>query len=258
MKLKLEKNIKETLKSPKNILIKRSLPHKEYNSINITHDSNVAVFPELGIAFNRIKKSGNTTICLFLLDLTNKVAGYNVEVSKDNINSLRDLPLSEVKKFADYFSFVISRDPYARSLSAFVQQVGKRQQPRNQDIAGAGNDSPQGFLEFLRYLDSGGINYGNRHFWRQVDLLYQPKEMYSYVGKLENLVADMREILTLNNINSSCAEELCAPHEKEQQQQLKITSASKNLEVYYTEEAKSIVRRIYAADFATFGYDQSF
>lgn len=252
----IQKNINDALIYPKKVYIKSSFRDKKYNLKNLTHKSNVAVFPELGIAFNRIKKSGNTTIGLFLIEVTNKIVLTNYAVAKEGLMSPQELPLSDIKKFPEYFSFVIVRDPYTRALSTFLQKLGKRQPEKYKTIPGSGNDSREGFLDYLRFLEEGGL-YVDRHFWPQVDLLYQPVEQYSYVGKLESLVTDMRHILSLNKIEQVYADKLSSPHELEKDNKSRITSAKNSLEKYYTEEAKSIVSRLYSLDFKCFNYSLS-
>lgn len=248
-----KKNIKDAYCAPKKTFIKSTLKKTDYDLNNLTHKSNVAVFPELGISFNRVKKSGNTSICLFLIEVTNQVAQTDYAVSKESIRSPQELSFSAIKQFPNYFSFVISRNPYTRALSTFLQKLGERQPKKYRHVPGAGIDSPEGFLRYLKYLEREGL-YQDRHFWPQSNLLYQPLDKYSYVGSLEDLSSDMRQILMLNGIDSFYAEELINPHRSEQNDKTRITSAKTKVNMYYTEEAASIVSRLYASDFDIFGY----
>lgn len=117
---------------------------------------------------------------------------------------------------------------------------------------GFGNSTPEGFHAFLSFLDKGGL-HRDRHFWPQSDLLYQPVENYSRVARLENLVADMRIILTETGQDPALAELLARPH-KVEAGTTKITSATSKLGSFYKPSSTALVRKLYAADFEKFDY----
>lgn len=250
---RFHKNLKDMARAPNKLYIKRHFPEDRYVIRNLLHVNCVAVFPELGIVFNRIKKAGNSTICLFLLEVSNRVANTEYAISKESAPTPVDLSKATIDQFSDYYSFVVVRDPYVRALSTFLQKLGKRCPKKYQGIPGGGQDTPQGFLDFLIYLESGNLYY-DRHFWPQVDLLYQPVHQYNYVGKLENLVSDMRNILAHKQIEPSLADGLEKPHHSEIGNSDRITSSQNKLADYYTSEARQKVYRLYQNDFKAFDY----
>lgn len=228
------------------------LRRHRYNYSILFHPSHVAVFPDLNICYNRIKKSGNTTVSAFLSDLAANFQSESTKGFKEALVKPGSMPIRQLKHLPSYYSFVVVRDPYSRVLSAFLQKVAHGRSRKYAYCGGFGNSTPEGFHAFLTFLDKGGL-YRDRHFWPQSDLLYQPVEDYSRVARLENLVADMRIILTETGQDPALAELLARPH-KVEAGTTKITSASSKLAAYYDPNSVALVRRLYAADFEMFDY----
>lgn len=214
--------------------------------------SHLAIFPELKLCFNRIKKSGNTTISAFLSELSTSFNSESESGFKRTLQKPRSMSLSQLKLMPSYYSLVVVRDPYSRALSAFLQKVAHGRSPQYDYCAGFGIATSEGFLAFMKFLDDGGL-YRDRHFWPQANLLYQPLEKYSRVARLEHLVDDMRAVLSDIGQEPALADVLTRPHKVEAGTS-KITSASSKLNMYYTKHSAALVRKLYARDFQMFNY----
>lgn len=229
-----------------------ALRNGPYNVDILLHGSHVVIYPEINVCFNRIKKSGNTTISAFLTDISNNFAKETDKGFKKTLTKPRNLSPKELQNLSSLYSLVVVRDPFSRALSAFLQKVAPGTAQQYSFCAGFGNATAQGFMDFLIFLDKGGL-YKDRHFWPQTDLLYQPLDHFNHVARLETLVADMRTFLTAIGQDPEHAERLARPHKVEAGTS-KITAASSKLEQYYTEPAVALVRKLYARDFELLGY----
>lgn len=229
-----------------------ALRKSHFNVDILFHGSHVAVYPEINICFNRIKKSGNTTVSAFLTDVSNNFEEETAKGFKQSLIKPRNMLPEELKKLTSYYSLVVVRDPFSRTLSAFLHKVAHGRSQKYSFCGGFGETTAQGFMKFLTFLDNGGL-YKDRHFWPQTDLLYQPLDHFNHVAKLETLVQDMRIVLAAVGQDPDHAERLARPHKVEAGSS-KITSASSKLEQYYTEPAVALVRKLYAKDFDLLGY----
>ncbi|WP_296476442.1 sulfotransferase family 2 domain-containing protein, partial [Roseinatronobacter sp.] len=80
-----------------------------YNVDVLLHGSHVAIYPKLNICFNRIKKSGNTSISAFLEELSNN---FEKEIDKGFKSSLvkpKNMKPSDLSSLSTYYSFVVVR-----------------------------------------------------------------------------------------------------------------------------------------------------
>ena len=126
----------------------------------------VAIFPHLGIAFNRLQKNGSSTVMSFLYfaEYGQHVSSLEAKGSAIHLDSLGTrgiLALGRRKRIA------IVRDPFSRTLSAFLQ---KFRSPRFQSRFGSFDLSPEGFSAFLEFLSAGGLR-ANSHWSPQTDRL---------------------------------------------------------------------------------------
>lgn len=218
---------------------------------NFFQEDNVAIFPELGVIFNRIKKSGNTSVCAFLNDVAGGPGFRTADEMKDarRFDSAR---LADIARLGTYKSLIVVRDPYTRILSGFLQKIVLANDERFRRFPGFGEQTDTAFVAFLRYLEENDYG-GNRHFWPQVRLLYQPPDAYTFTAKLETLTGDMADFLSAIGRDPAMAKALEKPHPLEARQAGKITSAGKNRHLI-TDEARELVRRLYREDFETFEY----
>ncbi len=245
----MKANLKLFLKYPQQTLAVRNLG---YNLDILFHDSHVAIFPDIGIVFNRIKKSGNTTVSAFFTEISEKPHERDFKKFKTKIIKPNSSTPKELRNLPSLYSVVVVRNPFSRILSGFLQKVSSGSNLKYREFGGFGKMTVEGFNEFLVSLENGKL-HKNRHFWPQVDLLYQPIERFDYIAKLEYLVNDIRNILSEVGKDPMLANSLVQPHRVEAGT-AKITSASTKLNNYYDEHSTEVVRRIYAADFLAFNY----
>lgn len=172
---------------------------------------------------------------------------------KSRIKKPRDLSLSELRQLEDYHSLAVVRDPYARTLSVFLDKVAPGTNEIFAKCPGFGDATPSGFKLFLSYLENEGTRF-DRHFWPQVDLLYQPIDKFSFIGKLETLSDDLSRFLKRIQLNSFEKDRFAKPHVLEESEPGKITKAKGNLSIFYDNAAERKVEAIYLQDFKSFGY----
>ena len=229
---------------------------------NLNHGDAIAAFPELRVVFNRIKKAGNSSVTAFLWDLAAEERGeraQSIRAAKKTALSPSRANWQEALIMRDYTYFTVVRNPYDRALSAFLQKVSRGQEGndsrkrRFRVVPGWGEPSPEGFAKFVDFLANGGLKH-DRHWWPQVELLIMPFERFDVVGRLETLSDDMARLLEVIGRDPAKAETLKRPHPLEAKQPNKITGATSKRAAYYTPELAATVRRLYAADFETFGY----
>jgi hypothetical protein len=218
----------------------------------------VAIFPDSGLAYNRIKKCANTRIAAFFTDILSGETFDNSLAMKRGLVKPADLSYAELMRIRAYYSVVFVRNPYGRVLSVFLDKLAAGGQSRARTYGrcpGFGDNSREGFLAFLEYLDSGGL-HDNLHWWPQSELLYQPPADFSFIGRLERTVPDMRQILAAIGQDPDLAVALDAPHALEAKRKQAVTAASSRVDDYYTDRGRDIVRQLYSADFDNFDYQK--
>jgi hypothetical protein len=229
---------------------------------NLNNSAAVAAFPELRLFFNRIKKSGNSTVTAFLAELAAEETGRRfgtVRDAKKAALSPARCSWREAREMRDYTRFTVVRNPYDRVLSAFLNKVSLGEEgidsrkPHFRIVPGWGEATPAGFARFVAFLDEGGLRH-DRHWWPQRDLLVMPPERFHLIGRLATLPEDMARLLTMIGRDPERARSLEKPHPLEASQPLKITGATSKRAAFYTPELAATVRRLYEADFETFGY----
>jgi|WetSurSiteA1Bulk_404760.scaffolds.fasta_scaffold28340_1 hypothetical protein len=228
--------------------------------VNPRNNRRAAIYAEKRLIYNRIKKSGNSTILLFLDEIVygTQSSGLSYRTAK-NASVQRtvtpfDLPAGEIRRLDDYYKFTIFRNPYSRCLSMFLNKVAPGASPGYSSVAGFGDKSAAGFEKFVTFLARGGIN-ANPHFYPQTRLLFFEPKYFSQIGKLENLDLELRRVC--KNVNLPYPDNLQAsePHHIDASAQGRITKADEKLKMYYTKELYSRVRDLYISDFEVGRYD---
>lgn len=207
------------------------------------------VYPEAGLVYNRIKKSGSTSIRLFLNDAVSGKEG----VVPHRVIGPMELSAETLRNLRGFYIFTIFRNPYARCLSGFLEKMGSRKKGY-ESFPGFGDPTPDGFRSFVDYLERGGLR-ANRHWWPQVDLLFWPPERFDHIGQLENLENEMRHVLGERGIALPDSLNLTAPHPVEQQRRAKVTRATSKVEAFFTHDLYDRVFSLYQRDFLVGGYE---
>jgi hypothetical protein len=215
----------------------------------------VAVYPELGLIYNRVMKSGNSTLTAFLSDLASGRSYDEIAAMKEDILRPGDMTAAQVLRMRGYYAFTFVRNPYSRMLSSFLHKVAAGENPEYRRVPGFGERSPQAFERFLDWLGEGHLDE-DTHWRPQRGLLYQAPERFDLVGKIERMAQDMGRVLEETGRDPARAEILASPHEIEARAGNKLTSASSQVDAFYTPRSRAAVRRLHAADFEAFGYPE--
>jgi hypothetical protein len=228
--------------------------------VNPRNNRRAAVYVEKRLIYNRIKKSGNSTILLFLDEIIYGAQSSDLNYRTAKTASVQrtvtpfDLPAGEVRRLDDYYKFTIFRNPYSRCLSMFLNKVAPGASSSYLSVAGFGDKSAAGFEEFVTFLAKGGIN-ANPHFYPQTRLLFFEPEYFSHIGKLENLDVELRYVCSSANLPYPDELEASKPHRIDASAQGRITKADEKLRMYYTTDLFERVRALYASDFEVGRYD---
>ncbi len=236
-------------------LIKRKQAKKIIGdrALAITED-NLAFFPEINTAYNRIKKSANTSVFLFFDDLVQKKVPENISAeSRKKARSIRKVPFAQISMLSKCHSFTCVRNPYHRSISGFLDKVGSGYQKNYAEYRGYGDPTASSFLDFLKQIDDWGTERINPHFIPQSNLLFQPIEYFTKVAKVENLQLDMADFLEEIGKDPSHAAKLAQPHQLEKSIPNKITNSHARID-FLNSETKRMIEKIYAVDFENFSY----
>jgi hypothetical protein len=205
----------------------------------------VALFPRFRLAYNRIQKNANSTAMVALHAL--EIGGFETaDGSKDSALHLDKAPLRALSDLEDYMWFVIVRDPYTRTLSAFRDKFGRdkfKQKFRAFDL------TADGFVDFLRWLEAGNLN-ANRHWDLQTRSMVLPLSRYSKVMRFEAFPAGFPVLL--RELDPAVTSEQISRFYDEGTQFRTDSSALERQ--FYTPEARRLVSRIFASDFDVLGY----
>lgn len=209
----------------------------------------VAVIPELGLAYNRVKKNANTTLTLLLRELAGGGAAHR-DIAKWEALTPYDLPLSERRTLAGLHWIVVVRNPYSRVLSAFLDKFREDKYRRSH---GSFELSPVGFAAFVTWLEQGGLGKDG-HWDLQSKLIVGPLDRFDAVIRFESLAADLEAALSGAGVAFDAAR-LRAAYPSDEG---KRTGASGRMDHYYSRALAARVARLYADDFRALGYDDAY
>lgn len=214
---------------------------RDVNRLAMRH---VAVFPNLQLAYNRIKKNANTSTMIHLRRLEADVQ-EDGHLAKANTLHITSAPVKELARLQSYTFFVIARNPYTRLLSAFLSKFGRKDRQyvrrfRYFDL------SPAGFHEFVGWLQDGGLEQ-DKHWDLQSKVLLLPLEKFDVVLRFENYAEEMERLLSFKNLKVPSADTFQLPKGGG-------TKASPLAHSFYTPEVASQVYRMFEADFDTLSY----
>lgn len=229
-------------------------------SVNPRNNMRAAVYVEKRLIYNKIKKSGNSSVLLFLdsivygnRDMESRYKKAKLSV-QERTTSPFDLPSREIRKLDEYYKFTIFRNPYTRCLSMFLHKVAPGRAALFTDVPGFGDNSAAGFGNFVSFLENGGID-SNAHFYPQTCLLFFRPDYFSHIGKLENLDIELKHVCSEVGLAYPADLQASKPHRAEKGGKGKVTNANEKLGIYYTSELFDRVRDLYINDFEIGGYD---
>ena len=218
--------------------------------------SRVVFYPEIKLAYNRIGKSGNSSVVLYLSDALqgkqNETSGYK-ESKKDAIDLGVDLiqlsrDWKKMMRLHQYSFFTVVRNPWSRSLSAFLDKIADGLNEKYAFVDGFGDNSARGFEAFASFLAHGGLR--SNHHWRpQNEILLLPASRFSHICRLEHLAHDLPLALQSTGLTLPPKERLQKPHRIESGQQGKVTNASSRLTSYYSPQTARTIYQLFQDDF---------
>lgn len=229
----------------------RHLPEVEITTRAVKR---LAVFPNLGVVYNRIQKNANTTTML-LLDALEVGRLRTIPETKGQHWLFYRAWLRGGFSLADARYLVVARSPYSRALSSFLfkfshwQKVAMAKYGREFEI------TPAGFVDFLTWLKDGALSR-DPHWDLQVNSLALPVAAFTDIVHAERYEPEMRSFLGRTRlgpegasvcINFDDVRRIGSPH---------ATSAQDKRESFFTPSARRLVGEIFAADFDAFGYDR--
>jgi len=154
------------------------------------------------------------------------------------------------------FTFCFVRNPYTRLLSGYLDKVVRGEPQKNNILEFLGlSDDPAteiAFSTFVRAVCAMRPEQQDAHWRVQYYQTCQTGIDFNFVGKFENLEADLRTVAErlgistfINNKTFGSAGHTSRHH---------ATGAEAKLAHFYTPELKRLVREAYEKDFSAFGY----
>lgn len=212
----------------------RQYPFNRIVSIS-SADSRGCVDFDLGFFCNRIPKAANSSVVTTLarIKLGREVPSKE---AKKIFRTPSQLSGREVAKIPSLFKFAVVRNPYTRTLSAYLDKVERRALRDNRETS---------FREFLKSLKDGEL-YSNGHWAPQSALLLLPLEQFDIIGKVESLDTDLP--LIEEKVQGT------PPREQFKSFLANATGATEKLSAYYDAETADMVRLLYQDDFELFDY----
>lgn len=219
------------------------------DGLNVAASRNVVMFPKLNVAFNRVKKNANsTTVSLLYAMEEGRFAGP--WQAKHHSKYLQKASLPLLMSADRFFYFVIVRDPYSRTLSAFLNKFSK---PSYVDRFGSFDLTPDGFHQFLIWLSNSGLE-SDAHWDFQKKLIMGPLETFDAVLRFENFPNCFENFVRDRDLVMPAAAEkiLAGAHQGTR------TDASRMLEQFYSKDCIEIVSSLYQEDFDFLDYPADF
>lgn len=229
--------------------------------------------PRRRFLFAYVPKVGCTNWKSVLRHLAGHDDYLNPRLAHDRANGgLRYLDLSEgpdraLLRNPEVPKYAFVRDPYSRTLSAYLNKIASRLplQPasdtddhftrvtraidgfrqRKLDTAAHPEVSFEVFLLWLRASLSPWCD--DEHWQKQSALLRWRGVEYSFVGRFERLAEEAP--LLLEKMGATI------PFPSQRDVKFAPTNATDRQDAFYTPRARRLVNKLYAPDFANFGYE---
>lgn len=209
----------------------------------------LTVYPKLSLSFNRVKKNASSTMTFLLREMETGEVETVVDAKKMPRRFV-SASYSDIFGLRKHHFFVITRDPYSRVLSAFLDKF-RRDDYREEH--GKFDLDPEGFASFVNWLAAGGLDK-NLHWDLQKKQLFLPFSSFDSVIRFESLKADTVAMLEANGLRppQGRLDELYPSDIN------KRTSATEKMQAFYSPRVADIVKQLYAEDFDTLGYEKNF
>lgn len=150
----------------------------------------------------------------------------------------------------DYYCFTFVRNPYIRTLSAYLDKIVAQGETEKyahlrQKIREASGVDEVSFESFVTYLERGGL-YKDPHWCPQVALLPLPANRLAFVGKVESLEGDLNEV-----VNIVFGRDV---YKGAKTREVNRQESENKVSLHYSDSLRSRVYKLFEEDFASFGY----
>lgn len=211
---------------------------------------------EWGYCYFRIPKSAGSTIARSLA-YYDPTRVYNPaedirgkQIKKDASYLLAAKTWSLAGLVRKYFLFTFVRNPYTRILSAYLDKIARLentafQSTRDRVMTFSDTRRDLTFETFIRYLEKEGL-YKNPHWIPQIGLLPVRVDQIHFIGKVENLDNDLRQVMNRIYGEGVYQESLTRQHGR--------TDSTGKMMQYYDRKLLDRVYQLYQLDFASFSY----
>lgn len=223
--------------------------HPTANDLKLSwRDARGAIDFDTGAFYNRVPKAANSFILLELFKLKS-VETVPDKTVKKRYRRPSQLNVEEARRFDRLFKFTFVRNPYARTLSAYLDKV----QRKGMIIRRIARDRVPTFAEFCAYLADGGLN-DNIHWAPQSSIMLLPVDAFDYVGKIENMDVDLPAVMShlIDRTGRTRPEDFVS--RKGQPGTFHAPNADDKVTRLYDPKSRDIVTRLYADDLRLFGY----
>jgi hypothetical protein len=188
-----------------------------------------------------------TLIAHELGELTQK---YKATIHGDLTNSifvkpfqLTDVQLEEILTGDEFFKFAFVRNPYTRSLSAYLDKALGPKPGYEYFFEQSGKTKEQlTYLDFLNVLNNISCYDMNSHFRPQYYQLFGSSIGLDFIGRFETFHQDFSQVMEKINC------EVLLNYQKHK------TAASDLIQQYLGVDERNLALQLYAEDFSTFNY----
>jgi hypothetical protein len=215
--------------------------------VNIEAFDRVAVFKKNRIAFNRLKKNANSTAMIALTRLETGLLLKSPRAAKYDAVRMDDASVLHCN-IAKFDWLLIVRNPYSRTLSAFLE---KFQQERYVENYGKFDLSSRGFNNFLCWLKDGGLN-ADYHWNLQTANIFLPVNLHNNIIRFETFQTEFLQFLKKRNpsIDAGFLEDATSIGA------VWATRSEEKVDTFYNPASRKIVSELFDADFRILGYAQ--
>lgn len=214
-------------------------------------DARIAVCAQRKFCYVRVPKSANTAVTSTLFVHERGVAPAGHLDGKRLFRRPSAMASLSASRLDGYFCFSFVRNPYHRTLSAYLSKlVARGDRTPYREIGAAVRRRAGGelsFPAFCAYLAEGGL-HANPHWYPQWEFLDAVgAERMDFVGHVENLADGMAQVTRRLFGEARGTTAGGSVH----------TGAASRLGEHYDERSRAIVAALYREDFERFGYDPS-
>lgn len=203
---------------------------------------------EVGAFFSRVPKSANSFVLLELFKLRSTEELIQQVVKKQYVKP-SDMTPAQVEDLERVFKFTVVRNPYTRTLSAYLDKIIRLEKPIKQ----ISRTRLPTFGEFCDYLENGGL-HENIHWAPQTSIILLPVEKFDYIARIENMDRDLPFILgKLKDLTGRTTPADFAPGGS-RSSAYRAPKADDKVDSHYDARTTEIVTRLFAEDFRLLGY----